>query len=178
MSEKTVQSASRRSFLAATPVAAATLALADAALFSAPAAAQSPAPAPKAYAIFHAQAIQDDIKALQGKPGDANLFGTGNFSVVLTTEAAKSAQEFEWHEIRDHIVQILEGTTIYELGGRPKDGRSIRPGEWLAPSAEGATALTLEKGDMLIIPRGTPHKRSTAVNVTFLLISPKGSGKN
>jgi mannose-6-phosphate isomerase-like protein (cupin superfamily) len=37
--------------------------------------------------------------------------------------------------------------------------------------------LTLHKGDMLIIPRGTPHKRSTAGSVTFTLISPSGVAK-
>jgi len=31
--------------------------------------------------------------------------------------------------------------------------------------------MLLEKGDMLLIPRGTLHKRSTEDSVTFLLIS-------
>jgi len=32
-----------------------------------------------------------------------------------------------------------------------------------------------QQGDMLVIPRGTPHKRSTAGTVTFTLISPQGT---
>ena len=95
-------------------------------------------------------------------------------AVVLTVEKAKSAKEFEWHEGRDHIVQIVDGTTVYEIGGTPKNGRNTKAGEWLAPSSEGATKLTLKKGDMLTIPRGTPHKRSTEESVTFILISPSG----
>jgi len=51
------------------------------------------------------------------------------------------------------------------------------PGEWHAPDAEGATTLTLQKGDMLVIPRGTLHKRSTAGTATFMLISPQGSSQ-
>jgi mannose-6-phosphate isomerase-like protein (cupin superfamily) len=35
--------------------------------------------------------------------------------------------------------------------------------------------LTLKKGDMLTIPRGTPHRRTTAESVTLLLISPQGT---
>jgi mannose-6-phosphate isomerase-like protein (cupin superfamily) len=35
--------------------------------------------------------------------------------------------------------------------------------------------MTLEKGDMLVIPRGTLHKRSTAGTVTFTLISPQAA---
>ena len=34
--------------------------------------------------------------------------------------------------------------------------------------------MTLHKGDMLVIPRGTPHKRSTEGSVTFYLISTTG----
>jgi mannose-6-phosphate isomerase-like protein (cupin superfamily) len=92
-------------------------------------------------------------------------------------EKAESAKEFEWHEGRDHVLQIIEGTTVVEVGGIPRDGRNIKPGEWLAPASEGAAAISLKKGDMLVIPRGTPHRRTTAGSVTILLISPMGSAK-
>ena len=97
------------------------------------------------------------------------------FSVTITTEAKKIASEFEYHEGRDHIFLILDGATKYELGGTPKNGHKTKPGEWLAPESEGAMSVTLKKGDMLVIPRGTPHKRSTAESVTFYLISTTGS---
>jgi mannose-6-phosphate isomerase-like protein (cupin superfamily) len=97
--------------------------------------------------------------------------------VALTVETAKSPKEFEWHEGRDHVLQIIDGTTVLEVGGMPKGGHSKGPGEWLAPTSEGATTLTLKKGDMLVIPRGTPHKRSTPGSVTLLLISPTGTVK-
>jgi uncharacterized protein YjlB len=58
------------------------------------------------------------------------------------------------------------------LGGTPKDAHSQKSGEWLAPTSDGAAIVTLKKGDMLIIPRGMPHKRSTTDSVTFTLISP------
>jgi mannose-6-phosphate isomerase-like protein (cupin superfamily) len=172
---------SRRNFLRTAPVAAAAgFALTDAALFAADAAGQSAVPAvPAGFQLFTAQSIQEDIKALQAKPGNNNLVDATTMpcTVVLTTETAKNAKEFEWHEGRDHIVQILDGSTVYGVGGTPKDGRNTKPGEWLAPVSEGATTLTLKKGDVLVIPRGTPHKRSTAESVTFMLISPMGTVK-
>ena len=127
------------------------------------------------FQVFTAQEIQDDAKALLASPGNNNLVQGKNFAVVLTVETAKSAKEFEWHEKRDHILQVLDGSTIYEVGGTPKGAHSEAPGEWHAPEAEGATTLTLKKGDMLVIPRGTLHKRSTAGTVTFTLISPQGA---
>jgi mannose-6-phosphate isomerase-like protein (cupin superfamily) len=35
--------------------------------------------------------------------------------------------------------------------------------------------VTLNKGDIITIPRGTPHRRTTTASVTFLLLSPTGS---
>jgi mannose-6-phosphate isomerase-like protein (cupin superfamily) len=166
----------RRSFLQSIPAAAAVLTLADASLFAAPASAQSPAAAgAAAYRLFTAKEIQSDISALQASPGNNNLVQEKTFTAVLTTETAKSAAEFEWHEGRDHIFQILEGSTVYELGGTPKNGRNIRPGEWLAPESEAHEVVALNKGDMIVIQRGTPHRRRTAGTVTFLLISPQGT---
>jgi len=172
-----MKNSSRRNFLRTAPVAAAAgIALTDASLFASQAPGPGAVPAgPAAFQLITAQSIQDDIKALQAG-GNNSLVDAKTMPcpVVLTTEVAKSAKEFEWHEGRDHLLQILDGSTVYEVGGTPKDGRNTKPGEWLAPAAVGATTLTLKKGDMLVIPRGTLHRRSTAESVTFLLISPMG----
>jgi mannose-6-phosphate isomerase-like protein (cupin superfamily) len=177
MDNLAVKNPGRRNFLRTVPVAAAAgLTLADASLFASYAAGQNAATAaPSGFQLFTAERIQDDMKALEAKPGADNLFGSKEFTVVLTTETAKSAKEFEWHENRDHVLLILDGITLYEVGGTPKNGRNIRPGEWLAPEAEGATSLVLKKGDVLVIPRGTLHKRGTPKSVTFILISPMGT---
>lgn len=173
-----IKNSSRRSFLRTAPVAAAAgFAFADGSLFASNAAAQSTADAGGTFKLFSAQTIQDDIKVLEAKPGTNFLLTEKNFTVMLILEKAASAKEFEWHEGRDHFLQVLDGTTVYEVGGTPKDGRNVKPGEWLASTSEGATALTLKAGDMLVIPRGTPHKRSTTESVRLLLTSPMGTVK-
>lgn len=176
MRSDAIKSPSRREFLCAAPVAAAAgLTLAEGAPLAGFAAAQDGAAVAPIFQVFHAGEIQDDIKALEASPGNKSLIDWKSCVAMLTVERAKSAKEFEWHEERDHIFQILDGSTVYELGGMPKNGRNIRPGEWLAPESEGAKTVTLNKGDMLVIPRGTPHRRSTAGTVTLLLISPQGA---
>lgn len=169
---------SRRNFLRTASVAAvAGLTLADARLFAAPAAGQG-AESAATFQLFTDAAIEQDVKALDAATGGTkSLVDEKTVTIVVTVEKAKSAKEFEWHEGRDHILQILDGSTVYEVGGTPKNGRNIRPGEWLAPESEGATRMTLNKGDMLVIPRGTPHKRSTAGSVALTLISPMGTVK-
>jgi len=177
MDRSAIENPGRRKFLCAAPVAAAAgLALGDGMAFALPAPGQGAmSGSPEKFQLFTAQTLQDNIDSLQASPGNDNLVESKNFLVILTVEKAKSAKEFEWHEQRDHVFQILDGSTIIQVGGTPKNGRNIRPGEWLAPESEGATTLTLHKGDMLVIPRGTPHKRSTPDSVTLTLISPQGT---
>jgi mannose-6-phosphate isomerase-like protein (cupin superfamily) len=167
----------RRNFLRTAPLVAAALPLTEQMLFASSAGGAQTTPEP--VQVFPAEKLADAMKMLQAKPGNDNLFASKAlpFTIVMTTEEKKSGKEFEYHEGRDHIFQILEGSTVYELGGTPKDARNTKPGEWLAPTSEGATTWTLRKGDMLVIPRGTPHKRSTEGSVTFTLISIEGSVK-
>jgi len=167
----------RRSFLRTAPLAAATLALADAAAQPAAQPVAQPA-APVAFHLFPAAELSDAARALLLKGGNHNLIDAAPglpCSLVLTTELAKSAKEFEWHDQRDHILLILDGSTVYELGGTPVTPRLTKPGEHLAPESTGATRMTLSKGDLLTIPRGTPHRRLTAASVTFYLFSPSGT---
>ncbi len=170
---------SRRTFLRTAPVAAAVgFTLTETLMAAAPGSSGGDvAAAAVPFKLFTGKELEADEKALHEKPGNNNLVTqVAGFpcAVVMTTEAHASAKEFEWHEGRDHIVQIIDGSTLYEVGGTPKNGRNTKPGEWLAPASEGSKSMVLGKGDMLVIPRGTPHKRSTEDSVTFYLISSYG----
>ncbi|HEX3372819.1 MAG TPA: cupin domain-containing protein [Edaphobacter sp.] len=168
----------RRNFLRTAPIAAAVALSATDKLALASEGGQSSGSAPpQPFQVFTAEKLADAMKALQAKPGNDNLYEPKALplTIVLTTEEKKSAKEFEYHEGRDHIFLILEGATKYELGGTPQGAHKTKPGEWLATASEGATTVTLKKGDMIVIPRGTPHKRSTEGSVTFYLISSTGT---
>ncbi len=174
MDNLTIENLGRRSFLRAVPAAAAAgFTLSGAAMFGLDAEAQAVLRKPSApYEVITARAIQDDIAALEAKPGNNMLARERNFTMVLTTETKAAAKEFEWHEHRDHIFYVYDGWTNFELGGTPQNAHSTGPGEWLAPGSEGAAKVTLRKGDYLVIPRGTPHKRTTPESATFTLIAP------
>lgn len=168
----------RRNFLRLAPcAAAAAYPLSNTPLIARAMAEDTGVIAHEPFQIYTTQAIDDAMHQLQAKPGNKMLFQSKAlpFAVTLTTETKKSATEFEYHEGRDHVIQIVEGTTLYEVGGTPKNARNVKPGEWLAPISEGSTAITMKKGDMLILPRGTPHKRSTEGSVTLTLIATTGA---
>ena len=158
---------SRRSFLATASLAVAAVPFVDA---------QTPS-TPVPFHLFPAGELEASREKLVKAPGNDSLFHPAGLplTIVLTVEEKKAAKEFEWHEGRDHIFQIVDGATVYELGGTPRDARSTKPGEWLAPASDGARRVELKKGDMLVIPRGTPHRRTTADSVTFYLISAEGA---
>jgi mannose-6-phosphate isomerase-like protein (cupin superfamily) len=111
------------------------------------------------------------LSAVQASHGSKNLVTSPATLMVISEETKKAGKEFEWHETRDHVFQVLDGATKYEVGGTPKGGHQTKPGEWLAPESEGAKVVELKKGDFLFIPRGTPHKRTTEGSVSLLLIS-------
>jgi hypothetical protein len=119
---------SRRTFLRSAPLAAAAgFCLAESSLPTL-ALAQSATPVP--FQLFTAAKLAEAIKELQAKPGNNNLWDNPAlpFTVVLTTEEKKAGKEYEWHEGRDHIVQILEGSTVIEVGGTsPASGSHQQP---------------------------------------------------
>ena len=160
--------ATRRAFLLTAPLAA----VAYKSL-----AAQATAPATEPFRLISNKALEAMSDKLSDAPGNMDLF-TGKslpFTFVLTVEEKKTQKEFEWHEGRDHIVQILDGECVYEVGGSPTGAHSSKPNEWNSPTANGTTTYTLKEGDTLVIPRNTLHKRTTPKEVTFTLISTTGT---
>jgi quercetin dioxygenase-like cupin family protein len=174
MSAFELKNPNRRKFLRTAPAAAAAgFALTEAAMFSSPASAQQDMGLSKVhFTLVKSDELDADIKA-EGKNANKILYTDANFEVALTTETATHGAEHEWHEYKDHIVHILDGVTTIEVGGTPKGAHKLRVGEWLAPECEGFSPVTLGKGDTLILPRGTPHRRITTGTVTLTLTSPK-----
>jgi mannose-6-phosphate isomerase-like protein (cupin superfamily) len=126
--------------------------------------------------LLTAARMASALQALAVRPGAKNddaIFGRNilPFTVALTVESNLVDTQFEYHEDRDHLFQILDGETTLEVDGIPQGGHSEQPGQWHSPTSAGTTVHTLRKGDMLLIPRGAPHKRSTTKSVTFMLIS-------
>jgi len=114
--------------------------------------------------------VMKDVKAAHSTK-DLITSKTTTMAMTVNEETKKSGKEFEYHAHRDHVFQVLDGETKYELGGTPKNARETKPGEWLAPESEGFTTVILKKGDYLSVPRMTPHKRITDGSVTLLLIA-------
>jgi mannose-6-phosphate isomerase-like protein (cupin superfamily) len=168
---------SRRNFLKVVPLAAAAIPLSGTLLFaSSTGSGDGPVASTGTVQLFTAEKIADAMKTFQAQLGEHYLYQPQDFplTIAMTTQGKKIAKDFEYHEGRDHIFLFLDGAAKFEVGGTPKDARNTRPGEWLAPASEGATVYDVKKGDMLVIPRNTPHRQSSETSVTWVLISPSG----
>jgi mannose-6-phosphate isomerase-like protein (cupin superfamily) len=162
----------RRNFLLTAPIAAAVASpFAETMLRASTAGAAAGQGAENGIQVFTASEMASEVKGVTANHSTKNLLTTPGTLMILNEETKKAAKEFEWHATRDHVFQVLEGETKYELGGTPKGAHETKPGEWLAPESEGAKTVMLKKGDFLFVPRMTPHKRTTDGSVSLLLIS-------
>jgi mannose-6-phosphate isomerase-like protein (cupin superfamily) len=131
---------------------------------------------PEPFQLLSGGKLQKEMSILAtsaGKRINNPIFGEKAlpFTFALTIERETIDTQFEYHDDRDHLFQILDGETTYEVGGTPQGGHAEKPGQWHSPTSVGTSVVKLQKGDMLLIPRGMPHKRATPNFVTFLLIS-------
>lgn len=60
--------------------------------------------------------------------------------------------------VRDtDTIHVLDGEATFVVGGTVVDGKSTAPDEIRGPAIDGGRTLTLRKGDVAVVPAGTPH---------------------
>jgi mannose-6-phosphate isomerase-like protein (cupin superfamily) len=75
--------------------------------------------------------------------------------------------EAEVHASDTDIFYVTEGSATLVTGGTVVDPKTTAAGEVRAPNIANGTARPLTKGDVVVIPAGTPHQ-FTAVSGTFV----------
>lgn len=63
----------------------------------------------------------------------------------------------EVHERDTDIIYVLRGAATFVTGGTVVDGRSVAPEEIRGESIAGGDARHLVRGDVIVVPSGTPH---------------------
>jgi mannose-6-phosphate isomerase-like protein (cupin superfamily) len=75
---------------------------------------------------------------------------------VSGVRRAKAGQ-VEVHEKETDIFYIVDGEAVFVTGGTMAGGKSSGNGQWLGTGIEGGETHHLTKGDVIVIPAGTPH---------------------
>jgi glc operon protein GlcG len=63
----------------------------------------------------------------------------------------------EVHELDTDIIYVLEGTAVFVTGGKSVEPKMVAPNEFRGTSIDGGETRELKKGDVVIVPKGTPH---------------------
>ncbi len=99
---------------------------------------------------------KDKVAAAFSKGGPLYAFDDGKVMAGHRDDAKGAA---EVHAKDTDVFYVLEGTATFVTGGELVDGapKAGEPDEIRGPSIRGGESRKLEKGDVIVIPRGVPH---------------------
>jgi len=80
--------------------------------------------------------------------------------VAIQHDIRRSGDQFELHDKSDDVYYVLKGEATLELGGTLDDPKEASPGEWRSKAATGSKSYVIKEGDLVMVPRGTPHRRT------------------
>lgn len=135
------------------------------------AAGRGPSSPIRPFVVLTGQSVDEAVHKLHPENKVEELIGGEGMElrVAIQHESGKAAAAAEIHDASDDVYYVLEGSATLTLGGRLVSPKEVEPGEWRGPSIEGGRNVEVKKGDLIIVPRGTPHARST-VGKDFAMI--------
>jgi glc operon protein GlcG len=86
------------------------------------------------------------------------LFGDeGGRNYMVHASHRDAAGMAEVHDLDADIIYVLEGSATFVTGGTVEHGKATGPGETRGSAIIGGDVRRIAKGDVLIVPNGTPH---------------------
>ena len=86
---------------------------------------------------------------------NATLVNAGSYQVLTSRRDAPGRAEV--HAKYTDVMYVLDGTATFVTGGTVVGGKTTAADEIRGPSVRGGETRTLSKGDVIIVPKGTPH---------------------
>lgn len=83
--------------------------------------------------------------------------GSNGENYMVHASRREKAGMSEVHELDTDIIYVLEGTAEFVTGGRSIDAKRIAENEFRGAGIDGGVTRRLKKGDVVIVPKGTPH---------------------
>jgi mannose-6-phosphate isomerase-like protein (cupin superfamily) len=132
---------------------------------------RKPTEATRPVVVMSAQSLDDLKQKLQPGNKTEELIDSAGMQlrVAVQHETNKTGAAAELHDASDDVYYVLDGGATLVLGGRLDSPKEVEPGEWRSPRIIEGKTYEIKKGDLVVVPRGTPHQRSTA-NKDFTMI--------
>ena len=67
------------------------------------------------------------------------------------------AGQVEQHEKETDVIYVVDGAATFVTGGTMVGGKVSKPGQWVGSDIQGGQTHHLTKGDVIVVPAGTPH---------------------
>ena len=114
------------------------------------------------FVVMTAQSLGDLERKLKPENKAEDLIGGEGMQLRVAVQHDKSrpTAAAELHDASDDVYYVLEGTATLILGGKLDAPGEIEPGEWRSPRINGGQTFQITKGDLIVVPRGTPHQRT------------------
>jgi len=124
---------------------------------------RKPSEAIRSVVVFPDQSMNDLQQKLRPDNKAEDLIGGPGMQlrVAIQHEKNRTGAAAELHDASDDVYYVLEGSATLVLGGKLDAPQEIEPGEWRSRNITGGHTVEIKKGDLVIVPRGTPHQRST-----------------
>ena len=87
----------------------------------------------------------------------AVLFDGAGRNYMVHASRREAAGQAEVHTRDTDIIYVLEGATTFVTGGTLVAGKTTAPDEVRGTAIEDGESRRLGKGDVIIVPNGTPH---------------------
>ena len=132
---------------------------------------RKPSEASRPFVVMSAQSLDDLQKTLHSDNKTSELIDSGGMQlrVAVQHEKNRAGAAAELHDASDDVYYVLDGSATLVLGGKLESPKEADPGEWRSPRIIDGKTVEIKKGDLVIVPRGTPHQRSTE-NKDFTMI--------
>src|SRR5258708_9455685 len=65
--------------------------------------------------------------------------------------------QVEVHDKETDVIYVVEGTATFVTGGTMVNGKVTKPGQHIGTDITGGQTHQLSKGDVVVVPAGTPH---------------------
>jgi len=118
------------------------------------------------------QSVDDLEKSLRSDNKVEDLIGGAGMQlrVAVQHDKLRKNADAEVHDESDDVYYVLDGTAELTLGGTLDQPREATPGEWKSKKINGGTTIRITQGDLIVVPRGTPHQRNTVDGKEFSMI--------
>ena len=132
---------------------------------------RKPSEATRPFVVMSARSLDDLQKTLQPDNQTSELIDSAGMQlrVAVQHEKNKIGAAAELHDASDDVYYVLNGSATLVLGGKLDAPKEVESGEWRSPRIIDGKIIEIKKGDLVIVPRGTPHQRSTE-NKDFTMI--------